>query len=117
MANFFDTLTQGISIPLSILASGYKPTGLIGKNVIPVAKSITVAGKIPIFGKDAFKIYQTYRARGAKSNRADIGVDSWLDFSCEEHDLAIPIDNRDIEALKALPVDITIKALFDIQNR
>jgi hypothetical protein len=117
MANFFDSITEGVSVPLTTLASGYKPQGLIGETVFPVVKSVTKSGKIPIFGKDAFKMYETLRARGAHSNRADMTPDSWLSFACEEHDLAIALDQRELNELKNLPGDTALKALFNLQDR
>lgn len=117
MANFFDSITEGVSVPLTTLASGYKPQGLIGETVFPVVKSVTKGGKIPIFGKDAFKIFETLRARGAHSNRADMEADSWVTFACEEHDLAIPLDKRELDELKNLPGDVALKALFNLQDR
>lgn len=117
MANFFDTITEGVSVPLTTLASGYKPQGLIGETVFPVVKSVTKGGKIPIFGKDAFKVYETLRARGAKSNRAQMEPDSWKTFYCEEHDLAIPLDQRELNELNNIPGDMALKALFNLQDR
>lgn len=117
MANFFDTITEGVSVPLTTLASGYKPQGLIGETVFPVVKSITKGGKIPVFGKDAFKIYETLRARGAHSNRAGMEPDSWKTFFCEEHDLAIPLDQRELNELNNLPGDVALKAMFNLQDR
>lgn len=117
MPSFFDTITEGISVPLTTLASGYKPQGLIGEQVYPVVKSVTKGGKIPIFGKDAFKIYETLRARGAHSNRAQMEADSWKTFFCEEHDLAIPLDQRELNELNNLPGDMALKALFNLQDR
>lgn len=117
MSNFFDSITEGVSVPLTTLASGYRPDGLIGEQVFPVVRSVTQGGKIPVFGKDAFKIYETLRARGAKSNRAGMSADTWKTFYCEEHDLAIPLDKRELDALKNLPGDATLKALFNLQNR
>lgn len=115
--NFFDTITEGVSVPLTTLASGYKPQGLIADQVFPVVTSITKGGKIPIFGKDAFKIYETLRARGAKSNRGDMTPDSWVTFFCEEHDLTLPLDKRELDELKNLPGDMKLKALFNLENR
>lgn len=117
MAKFFESITEGVSVPLTRLASGYRPQGLINEQVFPVAKSILKAGKIPIFGKDAFKIYQTLRARTAKSNRAQIEADSWISFACEEHDLAIPMDQNELDELNAIPGDQQLKALFSMENR
>lgn len=117
MANFFDTITEGVSVPLTTLATGYKPSGLIGEEVFPVVKSVTKGGKIPVFGKDAFKVYETLRARGAHSNRAGMTPDSWITFFCEEHDLAIPLDQRELNELNNLPGDTALKALFNLQDR
>lgn len=115
--NFFDTVTEGVSVPLTTLASGYKPQGLIGETVFPVVKSVTKGGKIPVFGRDAFKIYETLRARGAHSNRAAMSPDSWKTFFCEEHDLTIPLDQRELDELKNLPGDAALKAMFNLQDR
>ena len=117
--NFFDLITEGVSVPLTTLASGYKPQGLIGESVFPVVKSVTKGGKIPIFGKDAFKVYETLRARGAHSNRAQMEADSWITFFCEEHDLVIPLDARELNELNNLPVsdEMKLKALFNLQDR
>jgi hypothetical protein len=115
--NLFDTITEGVSVPLTTLASGFKPQGLIGESVFPIVKSVTKGGKIPVFGKDAFKIYETLRARGAHSNRAGMEADSWKTFFCEEHDLAIPLDKRELDELKNLPVDMVTKALFNLEDR
>jgi len=43
--------------------------------------------------------------------------DSWITFFCEEHDLAIPLDARELNELRALPVDARGKALFNLQDR
>jgi hypothetical protein len=115
--NFYDSITEGVSVPLTKLASGFKPVGLIGETVFPVVKSITKGGKIPIFNKDAFKIWETLRARGAKSNRGTISPDSWITFFCEEHDLAYPLDKRELDELKNIPGDAVLKALFNLQDR
>ena len=32
MPSFFDSITEGVSVPLTTLASGYKPMGLIGES-------------------------------------------------------------------------------------
>jgi hypothetical protein len=115
--NFFDAITTGVSIPLTTLASGYRPQGLINEEIFPIARSPLSAGQIPLYGKDSFKIYETRRARMARSNRAQIDPDSWISFSCVEHDLAIPMDQQELNELKAIPGDSALKAFFDLQNR
>lgn len=117
MSKYFEALTEGVSIPLTRLASGYRPQGLIAEQVFPVAKSVLRAGKIPIYGKDAFKIYETLRARTAHSNKAQTDPDSWVSFACQEHDLALPIDQAELDELNAIPADAQLKALFSLENR
>lgn len=117
MPSYYDYVTEGISIPLTRIASGYKPQGLIADQVFPVVPSLTRTGKIPIFNKDAFKIYNTYRARLAKSNRATISPDSWVEYACAEHDLAIPMDQMELDELKNIPGDSRLKAFLNIQDR
>lgn len=114
---FYDLISEGVSIPLSKLASGYRPSGLIGNQVFPRVGSVLMNGKVPIFGKDAFKTYESLRARGARSNRIQITPDSWISFSTEEHDLAVPLDSRELDALRALAVDSQTAALFSLQDR
>lgn len=114
---YFDFVTEGISVPLTNLASGYRPQGLIGDLVFPEVTSVLKAGKFPKFGKDAFRIYQSLRARGARSNRITIEPESWGSFACEEHDLAVPLDKRELDELKAIPGDKKLKALFNLQDR
>lgn len=115
--NFFDTITEGVSVPLTTLASGYTPQGLIGNQVFPEVKSVLKGGKIPTFGKDSFKIYTSLRARGAKSNRIQMDPDSWKTFACEEHDLVLPLDQRELNELNNIPGDAALKALFNLQDR
>lgn len=116
--NFIETITEGISVPLTKLAGGYRNQAFIADKVFPVVTHTTDHGKIPVFSsKDAFRIYKTYRSRGARSNRGVLNPDSWVDFSCEEHDLAYPIDQRDIDLLRNLPVDSVASALFNLENR
>ena len=115
--NFFDSMTSGVSIPLTKLASGFRDANLINEQVFPVVTALVSSGTIPIANDDMLKIYETVRARLAKSNRALIGADSWLTYACQEHDLAMPMDKQELDELKNIPGDLTLKAFFDIQNR
>lgn len=116
--NYFDAITEGISVPLTKLASGYRAEDLVGEQVFPVVGVIKTADKIPVFSsKDAFKIYETRRAKGAFTKKAEITPDSWISYTSEEHDLAIPLDQRELDELNALPGDMVLKALFSLENR
>lgn len=115
--NFFDTLTEGVSLPLSTLATGYTPVGLIGDKVFPRVKSLLSHGTIPQYGKDSFRIYDSIRAVSARSNRISQSPISWLNFNCQEHDLVVPLDAQQLEELKKIPGDLQLVAMFDLQNR
>lgn len=87
---------------LTNLAIGYGNADLVADEVLPVADVDKEGGKIPTFGKDAFRIYNTERALRANSNRIspeDVGA---LTVSLNEHDLEYPIDYRE-DAEAAFP--------------
>lgn len=115
---YFEAITEGISVPLTKLAAGYKAPNLVANQVFPTVGTLASSGVIPLYSsKDAFKIYETMRAKGAYTKRAPISPDSWLSYSCHEHDLAIPLDQRELDELKALPGDAVLKALFNLEDR
>lgn len=82
---------------LTTLARGYSNAQLVADALFPFAVVEKEAGKIPQFGKEAFKIYNTERALRAKSNRISPEGMTPLDFVCDEHDLEYPIDYRESE--------------------
>ncbi|MEW5972331.1 MAG: major capsid protein [Pseudomonadota bacterium] len=80
---------------LTNLAIGYSNSSLVAESLFPLATVDKEGGKIPRFGKEAFRIYNTERALRAKSNRIqpeDIGS---IDVVLDEHDLEYPIDYRE----------------------
>jgi len=80
---------------LTSLAIGYSNAQLVAEILMPFVYTDKEGGKIPKFGKEAFKLYQTERALRAKSNRInpeDIGS---VDVVMDEHDLEYPIDYRE----------------------
>ncbi|KVG08403.1 hypothetical protein [Burkholderia thailandensis] len=80
---------------LTNLAIGYTNAEFIGQTLMPVVEVEKEGGKIPKFGKESFRLYQTERALRAKSNRMnpeDIGS---VDVNLDEHDLEYPIDYRE----------------------
>lgn len=88
---------------LTALATGYTNEMLVGSVLLPFVDVDHEAGKIPTFGKEAFKLYLTERALRAKSNRIspeDLGE---ADFALDEHDLEYPIDYRE-DAESAFPL-------------
>lgn len=88
---------------LTNLATGYTNEALVGDRLMPFVLVDKEGGKIPLFGKDHFKVYNTERALRAKSNRinpSDIGE---VDVALDEHDLEYPIDYRE-DAESAFPL-------------
>ncbi|MFZ5536741.1 MAG: major capsid protein [Pseudomonadota bacterium] len=88
---------------LTNLALGYSNASLVAEALFPIAQVDKEGGKIPKFGKEAFRIYHTERALRAKSNRIqpeDIGS---IDVVLDEHDLEYPIDYRE-DAESAFPL-------------
>lgn len=88
---------------LTSLATGYTNAQFVGDQLMPFVLVDKEGGKIPLFGKEHFKIYNTERALRAKSNRIspeDIGS---VDVSLDEHDLEYPIDYRE-DAESAFPL-------------
>lgn len=108
-------IQEGMSVPLTKIAAGYSPVGMIADQVLPVVPHIVSSGKVPVFGKEAFQRHKTLRSPGAESNRAPAGTGSWVTFHCDEHDIAIPLDQRELEEAARLPQ--IAGPLFDMQNR
>ncbi len=80
---------------LTNLAVGYSNAELIGDVLFPFAQIDKEAGKVPKFGKEAFKLYNTERALRAKSNRINPEGQGTIDVVLDEHDLEYPIDYRE----------------------
>jgi len=89
---------------LTTLARGYKYADLVGTELAPIATVQKERGKIPQFGKEAFKLYNTARAIRAGSNIMSPEGITTIDFVLTEHDLGYPIDYREVE-----------EAIFDIE--
>ena len=88
---------------LTNLATGYTNEQFVGDQLMPFVLVDKEGGKIPLFGKEHFRVYNTERALRAKSNRInpeDIGT---LDVALDEHDLEYPIDYRE-DAESAYPL-------------
>lgn len=91
---------------LTNLARGYRNAQLIGEALFPIALIDKEAGTIPLFGKDAFDLYDTERAIRAQSNIMNPDDVNGLDVVLREHDIAYPVDYRE----KA-------ESMFDAQAR
>jgi hypothetical protein len=80
---------------LTNLARGYRNAQYIGEGLFPIALMDKEAGIIPLFGKEAFEVYETERAIRAQSNIMTPDDLDGLDVVLREHDLAYPVDYRE----------------------
>lgn len=103
---------------LSALALGYSNAEFVGETLLPFVEVDKEGGKIPKFGKDAFKVYKTERALRAASNRiVPEGIDD-VTIVLDEHDLEYPIDYReDAEAAFPLQAHATNRVVEGIRLR
>ncbi|GKT22533.1 hypothetical protein [Acidovorax sp. SUPP3334] len=103
---------------LSALAIGYSNAAFVGDQLLPFVTLDKEGGKIPRFGKEAFKVYATERALRAKSNRINPEDLDGIDVSLDEHDLEYPIDYReDAEAAFPLQAHATNRVVEGIRLR
>ncbi len=80
---------------LTELAQGYHNNELVAETLMPTVEIEKEAGKIPTFGRLAFRLPSTVRNLRGSSNRLnpeDIGA---IDVALEEHDVEYAIDYRE----------------------
>lgn len=103
---------------LTNLATGYTNAQLVGDQLLPFVMVEREGGKIPRFGKEHFKIYNTERALRAKSNRINPEDVGSVDVTLDEHDLEYPIDYReDAESAYPLQARATMTVVEGIRLR
>lgn len=96
---------RGVDPVLTTLAMGYSNNEMAAQTLFPIVTVDKESGKVPRFGKDAFRLYNTIRALRAKSNRLAPGTKDPISYTCEEHDLEYPIDYRE-----------AVESLFNLQK-
>ena len=80
---------------LTELAQGYHNNELIGETLMPTVEIDKEAGKIPQFGRLAFRLPTTVRTLRGASNRLDPEDITAIDVALEEHDVEYAIDYRE----------------------
>ncbi len=92
---------------LTTIARGYSNNEFIADRLFPFVTVEKEAGKIPVFGKEMFRVYNTERAIRAASNEMQtLGIQT-IDYVTTEHDLVHPIDYRE---LKEAEIDLKARA-------
>lgn len=77
---------------LTTIAQGYSNSTMVSEHLLPKVPVSKLKGKIPVFGKEAFVIRDTYRAIRAQSNRISPSDITLQSFETQEKDIEIAID-------------------------
>lgn len=77
---------------LTTVAQGYTNTNMVAEALFPTIQVSKLKGKIPVFGKEAFLIRDTFRAIKAQSNRIPPSDLDFITFETKERDIEISID-------------------------
>lgn len=99
---------------LTNVCHGFSNGELVGSELFPFVSVNKEGGKIPMWGKEAFKLARTERALRAKSNRTEGGWLELIDYVLTEHDLAQEIDYRELEEAW---LQLEAKAATEVMNR
>ncbi len=86
-----------VDLVLTEVALGYKTPQFVHEVLFPVIPGIKKESvRIPIFGKESFKKYNTTRAIRAQRARYDFSVSS-MNVVLEEESFEVPVDDREAE--------------------
>lgn len=77
---------------LTTVVQGFKPPEFIGDKILPIISTDKMGGIIRRFGPDDFKLYDTRRARAAKSKRIEANEGDTVKLALHEESLEIAID-------------------------
>jgi len=80
---------------LTNIARGYRNAQFVGEALFPLANMDKEAGIVPLFGKEAFRLWDTERAIRAQSNVMTPDDLNTMDVVLREHDLSYPVDYRE----------------------
>lgn len=77
---------------LTTIAQGYSNSAMIAESLFPTVPVSKLKGKIPVFGREAFIVRNTFRAMRAASNRIPPTDLTLISFETKERDVEIAID-------------------------
>ena len=77
---------------LTTLSQGYTNSAMIADYLFPTVEVSKLKGKIPVFGKEAFVVRDSFRAIRAQSNRIPPSDLTLVDFETKERDIEIALD-------------------------
>ena len=100
---------------LTSLTREYLNSEFIGDKLFPFVNVALRAGKIPTFGKESFRVYDTQRALKADSNEMRGPAVGEVDFATQEHDIESILDYQEDQEsffdLKTKAADSTMEAI------
>lgn len=92
MPTNIQTLGLEIDSLLTSVSRGYGANEFIGDKLFPVVTVDDPTGKIPLFGKDMFRVFESLRAMRADSNEMPVGWLTTTPYETKEHDLEARVD-------------------------
>jgi hypothetical protein len=102
---------------LSTVARGYQNAKMVGGALFPYVPVQARGGKIMMFGKEAFRLYQTQRSPGSNTKRVQIGYEAGS-FALESHSLEGVLAEELGQEANAVPgIDLasgTVRTVQDI---
>lgn len=106
---------------LTNLAYGYHNNENVGEVLMPICEIDKEAGKIPTFGREAFRVRATIRGLSQASNRVTPEDMGSKDVLLDEHDLEYPIDYRETNEadfdLKAYALSVVQDSIHLVRER
>lgn len=82
---------------LTNLAAGFKNPALAADKIFPIIEVAKHKGKIPVFGKEAFAVYETERAVRGPSNRVAPPGAELIEFETRERDIESAVDYLEVD--------------------
>lgn len=82
-----------VDVVLTKIAMGFKNAEMVATQILPLVLVSKMGVKIPLYGKEAFRIYNTKRAPGADSNQLKLDPKDTIDAVLSEDDISVPIDH------------------------
>lgn len=104
-----DNLRLGVSVVQSVLATGYKPRGLIGTQVLPWFRVVAQSVRAPTFGREAFRLVEDRRALHREPAEVSWDV-TYQDMSLVEHTIQVPMDRTEREAASEVGIDMVSRS-------
>lgn len=112
MAQMSNTQARVVDAVNTGVVRGFEHPDQIGEQLFPVVNVTQRGGKIMQFNRDSFKLYNTGRAAGSKTNRIQFGYGT-IDYALEDHRLEAYVPNETAEEAASIGIDMVEGPLFE----